>query len=248
MYGPVRSRRLGLSLGLNLLPADRKFCNYDCPYCECGLTPPGGGRGRLPTVEELSTELQGRIAQLKAAGTPPQALTMAGNGEPTLHPQFPQMVDAVCALRHQLLPGAKVVVLSNATRVDKPEVFQALLRVDERQLKLDGATERSFRLLNAPLGKFSLGDLVRCLRRFAGDLVIQTLLTRGTVRGEPVDNTTADEVAAYVALLQEIKPRWVALYSLDRESPEPGLQKLPESELERVAAQVRRVGIPAETY
>jgi wyosine [tRNA(Phe)-imidazoG37] synthetase (radical SAM superfamily) len=248
VYGPVRSRRLGSSLGLNLLPAAGKLCNYDCPYCECGWTPRGGGRGRLPSMEELCAELRARLVDLQAARTLPDALTMAGNGEPTLHPRFPQMVDAVRAIRDELAPRARLVVLSNGTRVARPEVFEALLRADERQLKLDAGTERTFRLLNAPLARFTLEDLVACLKRFEGDLVIQTLLTRGTVHGEPVDNTAAEEVGALVERLREIRPKRVALYSLDRPAPEPGLLILPPGDLERVAATLRREGFPVDVH
>ncbi|MBI1853874.1 MAG: radical SAM protein [Planctomycetes bacterium] len=247
-YGPVRSRRLGTSLGLNLLPADKKFCNFDCPYCECGLTPPGGGRGHLPTVEELTGELRTKLLELRDAGEPLHSITMAGNGEPTLHPKFAEIVDAVRALRDELAPKARVVVLSNGTRLENREVFEALKRVDERQLKLDAGTEKTFRLIDAPLGAFTLVDLVRGLKRFGGDLVIQTILTRGTVKGQPVDNTTPDEVAAYVQLLREVRPSRVALYSLDREAPEPGLVKLTRGEMERVAEAVRAIGIPADVY
>jgi wyosine [tRNA(Phe)-imidazoG37] synthetase (radical SAM superfamily) len=247
VYGPVRSRRLGTSLGLNLLPLDRKFCNFDCPYCECGFTPAGGGRGHLPTVEELTSELRAKLESMGDT-TELRSITMAGNGEPTLHPQFPQIVDAVCALRDELAPRSRVAVLSNGTRLEHREIFEALLRVDERQLKLDAGTERTFRLVDAPLGGFTLADLVRGLLRFDGNLVIQTILVRGTVKGEPVDNTAPDEVAAWVELLRRIRPQRVALYTLDRPAPEPGLQKLTRAEMEPVAAAARAAGIAAETF
>jgi wyosine [tRNA(Phe)-imidazoG37] synthetase (radical SAM superfamily) len=247
VYGPVRSRRMGLSLGLNLLPNTAKVCNYDCPYCECGWSGQGRGNG-LPEPAALEAQLAGRLGQLNAEDRTPDAITMAGNGEPTLHPRFAEIVDRTIGVRDRLAPGALVAVLSNATRLDRPGVFNALLRVDERQLKLDAGTEETFRLVAAPLDGTTLEDVVDALERFQGAFEAQTCFVRGKVKGAWLDNAAPAELAAWRALLARLRPRRTLIYTLDREPAEPGLARLPASELEAIARAARGEGLAVEVY
>lgn len=243
VFGPVRSRRLGLSLGVNLLPVASKLCSFDCIYCECGWNAdhPGGRRFNDRTaVRERLAEVLGRMA---ADGTPPDVITFAGNGEPTLHPDFEAIIDDTIALRDRLCPSARVSVLSNATQIGRDDVRRALLRVDNNILKLDSAFDETVRRINIPAGDYSVARTVEGFKRFEGRMILQTLFLRGECAGAAVDNTTEREVAAWLELVAEIRPAQVMVYSLDRDTPCRTLEKVPREALERIAARVEALGI-----
>ncbi|MBQ7162600.1 MAG: radical SAM protein [Bacteroidales bacterium] len=247
IFGPVHSRRLGLSLGINLLPIQRKFCTFDCVYCECGLGDMEGVK-KLPTADQLETALRTRLEKMRAEGQCPDVLTFAGNGEPTLHPEFPEIVERVRKVRDELFPTAKISVLSNATQIGRPEIRQALLRVDNNILKLDSAFEETMRQMNRPWRKeFSVATLVENLKAFQGRLIIQTMFLRGTYQGRLFDNTTEQEVSAWIRLVTEIAPHGVMIYSLDREAPVSTLEKIPAATLrqigDRLQAATRAAGL-----
>ena len=238
IFGPVRSRRLGLSLGVNLLPTESKLCSFDCIYCECGWNGDHRGARRFHPRETVARLLEERLKRMAADGTPPDVITFAGNGEPTLHPDFEGVIDDTIALRDAWCPSAKVSVLSNATQLGRDDVVRALRRVDNNLLKLDSAFDETVRQINGPQGAYSVERTVEGMRRFEGRLTVQTMFLRGSCDGRPVDNTTEREVAAWIALLRRIAPRDVMIYSLDRDTPCPTLERVPVEELRQIAARV----------
>lgn len=246
IFGPVRSRRLGLSLGVNLLPVHAKICSFDCIYCECGLN--GERRGeaherRFNSREDVRMHLEAALRRMTAAGTPPDVITFAGNGEPTLHPDFEAIIDDTIALRDALCPSAKVSVLSNATRIDREDVRRALLRVDNNILKLDSAFDETVQALNVPCGHYSVEQTVALLSRFGGKFVLQTMFLRGECNGVRIDNTTEREVAAWLEIVEKLRPQRVMVYSLDRPAPCKTLEKVSREELEAIARRVEALGV-----
>ena len=242
IFGPVKSRRLGVSLGINLLPVDAKICSFNCIYCECGYNTVAKN-ARIPTREEFHKALEEKLTAMQSAGTVPDVLTFAGNGEPTLHPEFEGIVDDTIALRNRFFPEAKVSVLCNATEICKDNVFRALNKVDNNMLKLDTAILPTLKALNRPSApSFSIEKLIENLQRFRGNLIIQTMFVRGKHGGKTIDNTTETEIVAWLAALRKIKPKRVMIYTIARETPEKNLQKVPPEELNDIAARVREIG------
>ncbi|HLP03790.1 MAG TPA: radical SAM protein [Paludibacter sp.] len=243
IFGPVRSRRLGVSLGINLLPVDAKICTFDCIYCECGFNTTIG-ETPIPTRGNVREALEIKLKEMVSANEIPDVITFAGNGEPTIHPDFEAIIDDTLALRNQYCPTAKVSVLSNSTRIHKEPVVRALNKVDNNILKFDTAIERTLQLLDRPQGKYvTVQWIIENLKRFEGRLIIQTMFLRGEFRGEKVDNTTDEEVSAWLAALEEIHPQEVMIYSLDREAPTQTIEKVPVEELNRIAEKVKARGL-----
>ena len=245
IFGPVHSRRLGLSLGINLMPADGKVCTFDCIYCECGYNSDHRPHAPRPTRQQVAEALERQLRQMVADGTPPDVITFAGNGEPTLHPEFEAVIGDTLALRDALCPAAKVSVLSNATQIHRDSVRRALLRVDNNILKLDSAFDETVRRMNNPQNPaYTVRGIVEEMKRFEGKMILQTMFLRGTCDGQPIDNTTEEEVAAWLKLVGEIRPRQVMVYSLDRDTPCQTLEKVSKEELQAIAARVEALGIP----
>lgn len=242
IFGPVRSRRLGLSLGINLLPVDCKLCSFNCIYCECGWTL-GGQKPRFNDKNAVLAMLEGVLCDMIHEGTPPDVLTFAGNGEPTMHPDFEEIVDGVIALRDKLCPAAKVSVLSNATMLHRESVRRALQRVDNPILKLDSAFDATVQLIDKPLGNYSVASVVENMKLFGGNCIVQTMFLRGEFEGQSVDNTTPEEVEAWLRLVEEIAPRSVMVYTIDRDTPAPNLEKVSVEELRAIADRVKALGI-----
>jgi wyosine [tRNA(Phe)-imidazoG37] synthetase (radical SAM superfamily) len=243
-YGPVRSRRLGLSLGINLLPADGKVCSFNCIYCECGLNEERRTHSPLPQRTDVVAALERKLSALSAEGIALDVITFAGNGEPTLHPDFSTIIDDTVTLRNRLAPSARIAVLSNATMLHLPQVADALLRIDDCILKLDSVLDRRIRQLNAPASpSFSFDTLLPQLAAFSGKAVIQTMFLKGTYRGESVTNTTEEEIKGWLEALARIHPRLVMIYTLARDTPVAGLQKLLPAEMEAIAERVRAAGL-----
>ncbi len=242
IFGPIRSRRLGLSLGINLLPIDCKLCSFDCIYCECGWTL-GGQKPRFNDKKAVLAMLEGVLGDMVEAGTPPDVLTFAGNGEPTMHPDFEEIVDGVIALRDRLSPATKVSVLTNATMLHRESVRRALMRVENPILKLDSAFDSTVQLIDKPLGNYSVESVVENMKLFEGNCIVQTMFLRGEYEGRTVDNTTTEEVEAWLAKVAEIAPRSVMVYTIDRDTPAPNLVKVPVEELKAIAERVRALGI-----
>lgn len=236
IIGPIRSRRLGISLGVNLLPADGKACSFDCLYCECGWNADHRG-GHMPTADDVMKQLEDKLTEMSEKGDDLDVITFAGNGEPTLHPNFGDIIDRTIALRDKFYPKAKVSVLSNATRMTVPSVHAALLKVDNNILKLDGAFDETVRLIDRPVDKdYSVAKIVEGMKSFNGELIVQTMFVRGEHDGISFDNTFPAEVAAWSDLMREIKPKQIMVYSLDRPTPEQNLTKVSKSEMEALVA------------
>lgn len=247
IFGPIHSRRLGTSLGINLTPNDGKICSFDCIYCEAGYNAQGAGTTGISPREEVRTLLEQKLAEMKANGERLDVITFSGNGEPTLHPDFNGVVDDVIALRDRYYPQVKISVLSNSTMIDRPAVVKALKKVDNNILKLDSAIDRTMRLIDRPVNRnFNVADLVERLKQFSGQCIVQTMMLRGEHEGERIDNTTDEEVEALLAAYLEIRPMEVMLYSIDRATPEENLQKVPKEELETIAERFRAKGIKVQ--
>lgn len=242
IFGPVKSRRLGVSLGVNLLPVDAKICSFDCIYCECGFNTTMQ-ESPLPTREQVYVTLEAKLQEMVAANELPDVITFAGNGEPTLHAQFEGIIDDTIALRDRYCPEAKVSVLSNSTRMHKPTIFRALQRVDNNILKFDSAIDETVQRLDRPAGKqFSVEWQLEQFKKFNGNLIIQTLFLRGRLADGIIDNTTEEEVSAWLEALQIIRPKQVMIYSIDRETPTKGLEKIPLETLQQIAERTRKIG------
>ena len=249
VFGPLKSRRFGISLGINLLPANKKICSFNCIYCECGLTKPEPVvKALLFKPSRIRHSLEERFKALLHENIYPDSLTFAGNGEPTLHPQFAVIVDDVVKLRDTWFPKARVTVLSNATMLHKKSVRGALLRIDSNVLKLDAGTQSTFNQINRPSKAIMLDAIVNRLCDFNGHVIIQTMFLRGVLNDQPVDNTTEAEVSAWLGHLGRIRPKLVMIYPIDRRTPVESLQKITAAELDAIATRVRQIGINAEVY
>ena len=234
IFGPVHSRRLGVSLGINLLPDDGKVCSFDCIYCECGFNAEHRTKKLLPTREEVRTALEEKLKDMQANGPAPDVLTFAGNGEPTAHPHFPEIIDDTLALRDKYFPKAKVSVLSNSTFIDRPAVFDALNKIDNNILKLDTVDEEYIHRLDRPNGKYSVKKIIEKMKEFKGNCIIQTMF-----------NTSDKFVLPWLEAVKEIAPRQVMIYTIDRETPDHDLQKATHEELDRIVELIKKAGIPA---
>lgn len=245
VFGPVRSRRLGVSLGINLLPTDSKICSFDCIYCECGWTD-SMTSGSLPSRENVQRALDKKLAEMQFKGDDLDVITFAGNGEPTLHPDFASIIDDTIIIRNNYFPNARIAVLSNSTMLHRSDVVSALNKVDQNILKLDSAFDATIQLLNQPLMKFEVKTLVEQLKQFKGNLIIQTLFVRGKINNQVVDNTTPTEIDAWFKLIREIKPEEVMIYTIARDTPAHELTKVSAHELSNIAKHVEQLGIPVQ--
>ena len=243
IFGPVRSRRLGISLGVNLLPVHSKLCSFDCIYCECGWNSDHEGVRRFNSRDDVRRLLRETLLRMADEGQHPDVITFAGNGEPTMHPDFEAIIDDTLALRDELCPSAKVSVLSNATQIHREDVRRALLRIDNNILKLDSAFDETAQLINKPNGAYSVRETVGLMKLFGGRMILQTMFLRGESGGRRIDNTTEEEVAAWLRLVEEIRPASVMVYTLDRDTPCKTLEKVTHDELLRIAARVEALGI-----
>ena len=243
IFGPVHSRRLGISLGINLLPADGKVCTFDCIYCECGFNKDFRARKPMPTRQEVYLALQEQLQKMKSEGQQPDVLTFAGNGEPTIHPDFPAIIDDTRTLRDRYFPQARISVLSNATRILKPEVFEAMKKVDNNILKLDTVDPEYIQRVDRPTGPYDLTALIAQMKAFDGKVIIQTMFMTGSMEGQDVDNTTDYYVEPWLQTIKEIAPAMVMIYTIDRETPDHDLAKATAAQLDRIAERVREAGI-----
>lgn len=245
VFGPVRSRRLGVSLGINLLPVSRKVCTYNCIYCECGWTSSASGSSSsMPSRSAVYEALKMKLSQMKQQGEAPDVITWAGNGEPTLHPDFAAIIDDSVALRNEYFPEARISVLSNGSTLHRRSVREALKRADMNILKLDSAIPATVARLNQPQGKAAYDKLERYASDFEGRFIIQTLFVRGECNGQTVDNTTPEEIDAWLEAVSRLRPQSVMIYTIDRDTPLGNhLKKVPLAELRDIAARVQALGI-----
>jgi len=229
------------------MPTDTKVCSFDCIYCECGWTPgKRAGIAVLAARSEVRLKMEEKLREMTASREFPDVITFAGNGEPTLHPEFEEIIDDTIELRNKLCPEARIAVLSNATMLHKKSVVSALLKVDENIQKLDSGIEETVRKIDCPSSAFSLNKVVENLTQFKGKVIIQTLFLRGKHKNEIIDNTTAEELQAWLKLLVEINPSRVMIYAIDRDTPAEGLEKVPVEELQLIATRVRNAGFEVQ--
>lgn len=240
IFGPIHSRRLGTSLGVNLSPRDGKVCSFDCLYCEAGFNAQGPGTSGLPLRAEVRAQLRARLQAMHDAGEPLNVITFSGNGEPTLHPDFEGVVDDVIALRDEFYSDVKISVLTNSTRLGSEAVCRALRKVDNNILKLDSAVETTMRRLDRPNDPdFTVDRVIGQLKQFGGTGIIQTMI----LRGDGIDNTTDSEIDALIAAYKAIEPREIMLYSIDRKTPDATLRKVERPELDAIAARIAAAGL-----
>ena len=238
VFGPIHSRRLGSSLGINLLPEKGKICNFDCIYCECGWNKDGRGDTALPTVAMLRDALQVKLQILKDEAVPIDSITFSGDGEPTINPDFPEIIDITLELRDMYYPEAVVSVLSNATMIGKKEVFEALRKVDNPILKLDAPTDELVSIINQPQGAYSVADVVENLKRFEGNFVLQTMF----LKSDRFDSSEPAQLAAWMDIVREVRPREIMVYTIDRETPAEGLVKFTVEEMESLTRPLAEEG------
>ncbi len=244
IFGPIHSRRLGTSLGVNLSPNDGKICSFDCVYCEAGFNSQGPGSTGFPRREDVRSQLEDKLKSMKESGKTLDVITFSGNGEPTLHPEFAGVIDDTIEVRDKLYPEAKVSVLCNSTRLDHPDVCSALRKVDNCILKLDSALTSTMRLIDQPGSpEFTCERLIPQLESFGDKCIIQTMMLRGEHNGRYIDNTVNEEVEALIDAYKRIGPKEVMLYSIDRPTPETNLKKVEKEELECIADKIREHGI-----
>ena len=241
-YGPIHSRRLGTSLGMEIMPLDHKLCTFNCVYCECGWNEPVS-HPKLPTREEVRAALEKKLSVLSSQHSALDVITFSGNGEPTLHPEFLGIIEDTCALRDQYCPSAKVSVLSNSTQLGRPDVVKALRLCDNRILKLDAATDTMMRRIDLPVNEhLTVNTLIGWLQQFDGDFTLQTCFLRGEHEGLPIDNTTPEELSAWYQAVDRLHPKQIMIYVIDRKTPEENLQKISRAEMESIAAPLREKG------
>ena len=244
IFGPVHSRRLGVSLGINLLPADGKTCTFDCVYCECGFNADHRPQQKLPTREQVAAALESKLLDMQHNGPTPDVLTFAGNGEPTCHPHFPEIISDTLQLRDKYFPQAKVSVLSNATFTHRQAVHDALMLVDNNIQKLDTVNADYINKVDRPTGAYDVNKIVEQLKAFNGRVVIQTMFLKGMSNGVDVNNTGDEYVQPWLKAVKYIQPREVMIYTIDRETPDHDLQKATHEELDAIRDQVIAAGIP----
>ena len=249
LFGPIHSRRLGRSLGINLLPEDLKLCTFNCVYCECGWAKTDKIiYDKLLSKETIISVLRQRFAELHQQGLEIDSITYSGNGEPTLHPDFAAVTDELIRLRNKYFPQTVISCLSNSTQLFRQDVFEALQKIDNRILKLDAGQQRTLDLINKPFAPISIDEITNNLAKFNGDLTVQTLFLRGESDGQTIDNTTDEEVEAWLERLKIIKPQKVMMYPIDRETPAKNLKKISKEEMETIAEKVQRLGITTLIY
>lgn len=240
IYGPIRSRRLGVSLGVNLMPTNAKLCTFDCVYCECGWNQPVS-HPQLPTREQVREALNDQLSSLDS---PLDVITFSGNGEPTLHPDFLGVIQDTCALRDQYCPNAKISVLSNSTQLLREDVVAALRLCDNRILKLDSAVTSTMRLIDKPVNaSLTVEQILDRLSLFDGDFTLQTCFLTGEYEGQMIDNTTPEELAAWYQAVDYLHPKQVMIYVIDRLTPLKTLSKIPLEKMNKIAAPLRERGI-----
>ena len=230
VFGPIHSRRLGRSLGINLLPTKGKICNFDCIYCECGWNRDGRGDAVLPTAAKVRNDLENKLIDLMLAGTQIDSITFSGDGEPTLNPEFPRIIDDTLFLRDAYCPSAKVSVLSNATRVHVPEVFEALRKVDNPILKIDAPTDELVARINQPAPGYSLERVIEALERFEGNFILQTMF----LKAKNFDTASPEVLGGWMDIVRRLKPRKVMVYTIDRPTPDKDIEAYSVARMEEL--------------
>lgn len=244
VFGPIISRRLGISLGMNLLPYDGKLCSFDCIYCECGYNKDFKTKTKLPSRDNVKAALDDKLFRMRANNEKLDVITFAGNGEPTLHPQFGAVIDDTIELRNKYYPEAKISVLTNAMHLDKEEVFEALKKIENNILKLDSAFIETIKVMDRPNApSYNVEKQIEHFKRFDGNFILQTMFLKGMHDGHQIDNTTDKEVSAWLEVIKQTKPREVMIYTIDRETPSKTIEKISIDKLKEIGEKVSQLGI-----
>ncbi len=249
IYGPIKSRRLGNSLGINILPDETKICSFNCIYCECGW---GKNTENIPDLivseNKIIELIEQKFIEFNIKKTVIDNITFAGNGEPTMHPEFSKIIDNIIILRDKYLPNSLITVLSNSTTCDNLSVFKALQKIDIPMMKLDAGSQEMFEIINSPFEKINIENIVGNLKKFNGNLQIQSLFLKGIHNNQILDNTTDKEIELWLKKIIDIKPNKVLIYSIDRETPAKNLEKISNNVLNTIAEKVIKNGIEANIY
>ena len=248
IFGPVQSRRLGRSLGVNLLPPDGKLCSFDCVYCECGLNADHVPQAPMTSRAEVARELERRLVQMRESGETLDAITYSGNGEPTSHPEFKEIVEDTIALRDRYFPQAKVCLLTNATHIDRPKIYEAIQKLDKACLKLDTVNAEYIELVDRPNARYDLPRIIDIMKSLNGRCVIQTMFMKGEWQGKSVDNTGDEYVLPWLEVVKAVAPSGVDIYTISPDTPGEGLKKASKQELDHIAGLVQSLGIDAHAY
>lgn len=250
IFGPVNSRRLGISLGINLLPINYKICNFNCLYCECGLNTElknKSPKSDLPSRQKVKSELASVLKQMfEKKGQTPDVITFAGNGEPTMHPEFSGIIGDTIELRDQICPSAKIAVLTNATLLRKASVFNALCRIDQNIIKLDSCNHDTADLLNQPVSKYNIPEQIKLMKQFNGRCIVQTMFTAGEYKNTYFDNTTTDEINGLIEAYKAISPQMIMIYTISRDTPIDSIKKISKNELDKIANIIRENGFEVQ--
>lgn len=248
VFGPVVSRRFGKSLGINLLPLDNKVCNFNCIYCECGWTNVKNTKVKYTSYEDVVSAMQIKFKELGQKGDFPDVITFAGNGEPTMHPQFLRIIDDTIRLRNEYMPMVKIVILSNGVLMNKPDVLEALLKVDLCVMKLDAGNGKLFKIIDQPLNNKSINWYVQNLKKLGDKLIIQAIFLKGVFNNEFIDSTDESNLNDWLNYVVQLRPKEVMIYTIDRETPAKELEKIPSDILSNIALRVNEAGIKAKVY
>lgn len=243
VFGPLKSRRLGNSLGMNLLPYDGKLCSFDCIYCECGFNKDHKTKTKLPDRENVRLALEDKLARLQEEDVALDVITFAGNGEPTIHPQFAEIINDTIELRDKFYPNAKISVLSNGMHVNKAKIFEALKKIENNILKLDSAFDETVNVIDRPAGNYSVAKQVELYKHFEGSFTLQTMFVKGQHDGKNIDNTTPEEIEAWLDVIKTLNPKEVMIYTIDRETPAKQLEKVSIEKLREIGEKVAALGI-----
>ncbi len=244
IYGPIHSRRLGSSLGVNLMPTTQKICSFNCVYCECGFNQPIINKIQLPTTEQFSEALESKLLQLLSDSDKKiDVITFSGNGEPTMHPSFLNIIDETIRLRNKYVPQAKISVLSNSTQLYRKDVADALWKADNRILKLDSAVSSTMQLIDDPADKKTDAEtIIRYLQQFNGDFILQTCFLKGQWKDRIIDNTTSEELEAWYRTVRLLRPKEVMIYVIDRATPVRTLEKISPDKMHQIAEPLIKEG------
>lgn len=227
VFGPIHSRRLGNSLGINLLPENGKICNFDCIYCECGWNCDGRDDTILPSAEKVRRELEVMLQQCRNNNTPIDSITFSGDGEPTLNPEFSTIIDDTLSLRDKYYPNAKVSVLSNATNIHKDDIFRAMCKVDSPIMKIDAPTNQLAALINCPAPGYDIDSVVKALEKFNGNFILQTCFLKSPL----FDSSCPNVLSGWMNIVRHLKPREIMAYTIDRPTPQKDLVKFTPDEM-----------------
>jgi len=248
-FGPIQSRRLGNSLGINVSPTTKKICSFDCIYCECGWTLEKNIDPKdFYSAEEITEAIEKKLQECSANNTPVDSITFSGNGEPTLHPNFCQIIENLIVLRNKYYPKTAITCLSNATQLANKYVFSVLQKIENPVLKLDAVDESLFQLINKPTIDISVNEIIKQLQKMKGNFILQSLFLKGIFEKQAFNNADEPHLSLWIEVVKKLKPKQVMLYSLDRSTPAQGLEKISVEELQKIAIQLQKIEIQAKVY